>query len=262
MSNEKGVDMEALAATVRDIAAKIKTDKDPETLDELKRLVKKNVPFTLRGYFSAYLLREMANGNRTAAPRRDREDRRKKSADRPGQAEKPQRDAKPQRPAPQQNAKPAAEKKSAPVQERREPVEHKDGKTLYLNIGKIKHLYAKDLAKLLINELGISREDIYFIKVHDKYSFITMNEENCNKAIEKLNGKEINGRVAQINFSNKKAKDEAEAAPAAEVPVQAEPVKDEAPAVEASAVPETPATEVAEDKDYIKVLETPDSNKQ
>ena len=37
-----------------------------------------------------------------------------------------------------------------------------------------------------------------------------MNEENCDKAIAKLNGKEINGRIAQINYSNKKpiAKDE------------------------------------------------------
>ncbi len=78
-----------------------------------------------------------------------------------------------------------------------------DAKTLYLNIGKMKHLYGKDLSKLLQKELGITRDDIYSLRVHDKYSFITMSEENCNKAIEKLNGQEINGRTAQINFSNK-----------------------------------------------------------
>ena len=76
-------------------------------------------------------------------------------------------------------------------------------KTLYLNVGKMKHLYAKNLSILLQKELGITREDIYSLRVHDKYSFITMSEENCNKAIEKINGMDINGRVAQINFSTK-----------------------------------------------------------
>ncbi len=67
----------------------------------------------------------------------------------------------------------------------------------------MKHLYGKDLSKLLQSELGIKRDDIYSLRVHDKYSFITMSEENCNKAIEVLNGKDINGRVAQLSFSTK-----------------------------------------------------------
>ena len=67
----------------------------------------------------------------------------------------------------------------------------------------MKHLYAKTLSQILQNELGITRDDIYSIRIHDKYSFITMSEENCNKAIEVLNGKEINGRVCQVNYSNR-----------------------------------------------------------
>ena len=76
-------------------------------------------------------------------------------------------------------------------------------KTLYLNVGKMKHLYAKNLSILLQKELGITRDDIYSLRVHDKYSFITMSEENCDKAIEKINGMDINGRTAQINYSTK-----------------------------------------------------------
>ena len=76
-------------------------------------------------------------------------------------------------------------------------------KTLYLNVGKMKHLYAKNLSLLLQKELGITRDDIYSLRVHDKYSFITMSEENCDKAIEKINGMDINGRTAQINYSTK-----------------------------------------------------------
>ncbi len=76
-------------------------------------------------------------------------------------------------------------------------------RTLYLNVGKMKHLYAKNLSQLLQTELGIDRSDIYSLRIHEKYSFITMSEENCNRAIETLNGKEINGRVCQINYSNR-----------------------------------------------------------
>ncbi len=193
MSIEDLGDLETISVKIQEYAKNTKLDKDPEELDELKRLIKKNVPFTLRGYFSAYLLRELLNSNKGQRPNKA-----------PRKAE-----ARPARTVVQ---KPVVEKPviERPVAERPVKEEHKDGKTLYLNIGKIKHLYAKDLAKLLQTELGIEREDIYFLKVHDKYSFITMSEENCNKAIEKLNGKEINGRVAQINFSNRKKENKEE----------------------------------------------------
>lgn len=130
--------------------------------------------------------------------------------------EKPQRKERPQK----ENKSERFEKKSvekktsspspAPIAENkeekqptRERVIPEGAKTLYLNVGKMKHLYAKNLSILLQKELGITRDDIYSLRVHDKYSFITMSEENCNKAIEKINGMDINGRVAQINFSTK-----------------------------------------------------------
>ena len=99
------------------------------------------------------------------------------------------------------------EKPHQTEQEKEEKKEDKvlpeGAKTLYLNIGKMKRLYAKQLSSLLQEELGIQREDIYTLRIHDKYSFITMSEENCQKAIEKLNGMDINGRTAQINYSNR-----------------------------------------------------------
>ena len=96
------------------------------------------------------------------------------------------------------------EGQSSPApQKKEERIIPEGAKTLYLNVGKMKHLYAKTLSQILQNELGITRDDIYSIRIHDKYSFITMSEENCNKAIEVLNGKEINGRVCQVNYSNR-----------------------------------------------------------
>ena len=67
----------------------------------------------------------------------------------------------------------------------------------------MKRLYAKELSQLLQTELEITRDDIYSIRIHDKYSFISMSEEHCEKAIAKLNGMDIKGRTAAVSYSNK-----------------------------------------------------------
>ena len=41
------------------------------------------------------------------------------------------------------------------------------------------------------------------IHLQDKYSCVTMSEENCQKAIEKLEGLQYKNRTIQINLSNK-----------------------------------------------------------
>lgn len=174
-----------LIGTIQVLAGKTKADPNPEELDQLKRLIKKNVPFMLRSYFMAYLLREMLNANspklRTAAPQKATK-------------------AKPAPKAPQEEAK----KQERPQPKKREEAPLPEGaRTLYLNIGKMKRLYAKELSLLLQKELEITREDIFSLRIHDKYSFISMSEENCEKAIVKLNGMDIKGRTAAVSYSNK-----------------------------------------------------------
>lgn len=183
-TEKKELDEEAMVQKIQEILAQVNSCSNPDELESLKRLIKKNVPFTRRGYFSAMLLKALM--------------------------EKPQRRERPAR----ENR---AERKSIPAERRQEKAVEggqeapqkteralpEGAKTLYLNVGKMKHLYAKNLSILLQKELGITRDDIYSLRVHDKYSFITMSEENCDKAIEKINGMDINGRTAQINYSTK-----------------------------------------------------------
>jgi hypothetical protein len=173
-----------LAGTIQLLAGKTKADPHPDELERLKKLIKKHVPFTLRGYFMAYLLREVLKANsprRSPAPRQQREKR-----------ENPKREV----------AKEASAEKAQPKVREEKPLPE-GARTLYLNIGKMKRLYAKELSQLLQTELEITREDIYSIRIHDKYSFISMSEENCEKAIAKLNGVDIKGRTASISYSNK-----------------------------------------------------------
>ncbi len=177
MSNESNgtqEDRELIESTIQLLVTKVHADSEPEELEALAKIIKKQVPFFTRRYFSAYLLREILKAN---TPKKA--SIRKKT------------------PAPQ---------KSAPAQPRRgsqnQPLPE-GARTLYLNVGKMKRLYAKELSELLQRELGITREDIYSLRIHDKYSFISMSEEHCEKAIAKLNGMDIKGRTAAVSYSNR-----------------------------------------------------------
>jgi hypothetical protein len=192
-------DLDVLTGKIQLLAGKTRADANPEELDQLKKLIKKNVPFALRGYFMAYLLRELLAATDSARPRAKTP--RTAPVERERQPRAP-RQSKPQGPVlqPQKSADDTAETNVEPKPERIIP---EGAKTLYLNIGKMKRLYAKELSQLLQTELGVTREDIYSIRIHDKYSFITMSEENCEKAIEKINGMDIKGRTASVSYSNK-----------------------------------------------------------
>ena len=208
---------EALQEKIVAIVNRIKTDSDtnPVELEEIKKIIRKNVPFFMRGAFSAYILRELLNSTngRNGKPQRERKDRREtrfqsvplEKAAKP----QPRKNDEGRKPVEQKSATPASEPKTqnaepeARKEEKEERVIPEGAKTLYLNVGKMKRLYAKNLSQLLQTELEITREDIYSLRVHDKYSFITMSEENCEKAIEKLNGKDINGRTAMLSYSNR-----------------------------------------------------------
>ena len=191
MENEKkGFDEEALKQKISEVMEAINSCADPDELESIKKIVKQNVPFTRRGYFAAAVLKMLM--------------------EKPQRKERPQKEIKSERFEKKSVEKKTPSPSPAPIVENkeekqptRERVIPEGAKTLYLNVGKMKHLYAKNLSILLQKELGITRDDIFSLRVHDKYSFITMSEENCNKAIEKINGMDINGRVAQINFSTK-----------------------------------------------------------
>ena len=191
MENEKkGFDEEALKQKISEVMESINSCTDPDELESIKKTVKQNVPFTRRGYFAAAVLKMLM--------------------EKPQRKERPQKEIKSERFEKKSVEKKTPSPSPAPIVENkeekqptRERVIPEGAKTLYLNVGKMKHLYAKNLSILLQKELGITRDDIFSLRVHDKYSFITMSEENCNKAIEKINGMDINGRVAQINFSTK-----------------------------------------------------------
>ena len=201
--------IEVLAGKIQMIASKIRIDSNPEELETFKKLIRKNVPLFDRRNFTAYLLREALNAGKPAAAKERTDSKPKQAA-----APRPTRDAAdaPRPPRPKRETAPAPKKdvnesvdgngRKADA-DRPEVVIPEGAKTLYLNIGKMKRLYAKELSQLLQTELGITREDIYSVRIHDKYSFITLSEPHAELAIAKLNGMDIKGRIAAVSYSNK-----------------------------------------------------------
>lgn len=181
----KGLSDEELQQRIGSLLEAMRKER-PEELERLKGIIRKSVPFFTRSAFSAYLLMLAAEGRKAPEKKGERRSR-------PDRPEKPRTASEPRQ---------AQEKaKAEPKPERVIP---EGAKTIYINVGKMKHLYAKDLSKLLQGVLGITRDDIYAIRIHDKYSFVTMSEENCQKAIEKVSGMDINGRTASVSFAEKK----------------------------------------------------------
>lgn len=183
MQNDISIKEDELRERIQSLVSAVRADNNPEELERIKKIIKKNVPFTLRGYFSAYLLRLLASpSSRAKAPVREYRE-----------AKKPQ----------QQNATSQQVKEEKSEKKPQQRIIPQDAKTLYINLGKIGHVYARDLVSLFANEAGISKDEIYLIRLHDKYSFVTVSEANCAKAIEALQGKSYKNRTIQINISNK-----------------------------------------------------------
>ena len=192
----KGLSEEELTSRIASLMQSMKSA-DAEEIERVRSIVKKNVSFFERSAFAAYLLMISASKPVSSRPEKKRE--------RQERAERPERTERAEKAEKQDTQKEAETPKS-------EKVIPEGAKTIYIDVGKMKHLYPKDLSKRLQAELGITRDDIYMIRIHDKYSFVTMSEENCVKAIEKVSGMDINGRTASVSFAEKKngAKDSAE----------------------------------------------------
>lgn len=268
MPTDNQISEDVLIARIGQLVEAIRSDGSPEELERIKKLIRRNVPFTLRGYFSSYLLRELMKTPQARDGHRERKDVRAERQER-----KP-REVRPERPVREQKAEEPVRREreerrpmqAKPQDKTQQPKEKRmreipeGARTLYINLGKANHVYARDLISLITAEGTVSKEGIYLIRIHDKYSFITLSEEDCQDVIARLNGTTVKGRLVQVNISNKdrrpgevveKASDKAAAtatskqeeapageeatigqdAPAVEVVSEA-PVAEEAPAVE------------------------------
>lgn len=160
---------------------KIHTEADPELLNAYRSLIRREVSWFKRSYLSAYLLM-LFEGLQPRHPRR-----------RPGRSGK----------------------SGAPRESRGEmthyPLADEDSIRLFINIGRNRKVFPRELLGLINAKTAISREDVGAIRILDNYSFIQVRIGSADKIIEALNGISFRGRTLAVNYARSRKEESAEA---------------------------------------------------
>ena len=187
---ENEIDMDQLAAFLKDAVEKVKTQENPDLLNDIKKVYKKNVPFTLRSYVAAYLTKQCGTHFR---PRREFYNDRK---NRDYRKDNQKVDFK-------QNK--SVEETTSENTESRTPhprvqIDEALATTIFVGIGRNRRVYPRDLVGLLISVAGLERDRIGDIRVLANYSFVQLFTEDSDKAINALNGYEYRGRKLSVSY--------------------------------------------------------------
>ncbi|MBN2736428.1 MAG: DEAD/DEAH box helicase [Spirochaetales bacterium] len=150
---------------IHTILDRIKNSESIEELETFKKTYKKNVPFFMRSYFTAYILKEILSNKKQPRPR---------------------------------------SKSIAPSSPSFSSSTDSSIVTMFVSIGKNRRVFPKDLMALFMTTLNMKKSDIKDIKVLDSYSFVDIPSHYGKDAISKLSGMDYKGRKINVNFARKK----------------------------------------------------------
>ena len=270
--DNSSINEEQVAAFLADAVKSVESssDSDIEVLKKIKKLFKKNVPFSRRSYVAALLIKNATTGFRSNRFNRENKTERYSS-------KREERYAR--------NETRTTERKPAEEHTERAPrvtIDPSAAGTIFIGVGRSRGVFPRDLVGLLVSVAGFDRSRIGEIRVLSNYSFIQLFAEDCDKAIAALNGYDYRGRKLSVSYSRKKEEGEEnqaavenvqeEVIPAnisneghADTSVNAEEVKiaaeqtafaasmDNAPVEEAPA--STPSATPAEEKTYFETTD-------
>ena len=153
---------------VRELVEEMKLYNNPQELEDMKKIIKKNVPFMMRGYLLAYLY-VTRNGGNTARPAKAHGSEHK-----------------------------GAEHKAVqkPVLENATP--------FYINIGKLSKGSAHEMVDFICEKTGLSSEDILSVAYKQNYSFVYIRNDKAEGVIDAVNGQTYKGRKVKMNYSKEK----------------------------------------------------------
>ena len=197
---------------------RVRTSENVDLLSDLNKLVKKNVPLTVRKYVIAYLLKEALKHYHPFGNRRDRFERNERfDRNEKNQRNRHERSFHQER---TERVEAAAETTEAAATEEERPrhprveIPEDQATSIFISIGKNRRVYPRDLVGILIAIAGIDRERIGDIKVLANYSFVQLYTEDAQTAIDKLNGYDYRGRKLAVSYSRQKSDSEGESAAA------------------------------------------------
>ena len=203
--NGSDVNEEQIASFLLDALKSVETasESDINALNEIKKIFKKNIPFFRRKYVAAYLIKQ-ATSSRGGRYSRDRGERfsRDRRSERASRSEFNER-----------NSRNRTEERTPSERPERAPrvqIDPAAATTIFIGIGRNRHVFPRDLVGLLISVAGLEKERIGDIKVLASYSFIQLYTEDCEKAISALNGYDFRGRKLSVSYSTKEGSSEKE----------------------------------------------------
>ena len=187
---------EAIIAALDRMVTTVQENEDPVALKEYRALFKKHVPFNLRGYVTAHMVKELAR----AGARRDR------TADvrRGEQRRRPRRDA-----GPAAAASAAESRRERSAEQRRRPRRDAEPaatglRRLFVSIGRNRRVVPDDLAELISDSVAVERSELGEIRVLDSYSFVEVPEAVAEDTIAALSGTSFKGRRITVDFARAK----------------------------------------------------------
>ena len=188
--NEIEIKEEQMTEFLADALKKVEQEADPDELSKLKRIFKKCIPLGRRSYVAAYLAKMLMtiDSGHPKFLRRDRFDRSSK---------------------PSSFVHPDGEKTERTERPPRVVIDDSLASTIFIGIGRNRHVYPRDLVGLLAGGAGLERERIGTIKVLANYSFIQLFKEDAEKAISMLNGYEYRGRKLSVSYSKQRSEENA-----------------------------------------------------
>lgn len=169
---------EQITAFLKEAVETVKTEEDPDVLNAYRKIFRKNVPFTLRSYIAAYLIKEFEG---SAFPR-------SKSYSR--------------RPNPRFGDRSRGYFSDRPPVER-PMLEPSESVSIFMSVGRSRRVFPRDIITLLIQNADISRERIGDIRILDNYSFVQVMNEDADRIIEKLNDFPYRGKNLSVSYSRK-----------------------------------------------------------
>jgi hypothetical protein len=200
------VNEEKTADFLTNAVSKITTEEDIDTLLELVKLFKKNVPLSRRKYVIAYMLKESLKHYHFFSKSNNRNGRNNdRSRDNRGYKNDYKSQGRSEKAYSDTEVSSEEEKTRTP----RVQIDPDKATSIFIGIGKNRRVYPRDLVGLLIAVAGLERDRIGDIKVLANYSFVQLYTEDAQTAIDKLNDYSYRGRKLAVSYSRQKSDEDA-----------------------------------------------------
>ncbi|MBR2282261.1 MAG: DbpA RNA binding domain-containing protein [Spirochaetales bacterium] len=161
---------------IKELVEEMKLYNNPQELEDMRKLMRKNVPLMMRGYLLAYLYVKSNATAKTARPAREQ------------RADRPERTALTERPERKQQPKPGLE----------------NAVSFYINVGKASKGSAHEMVDFICEKTGLSSEDILSVAYKQNYSFVYISKDKAEGIIEAVTGQTYKGRKVKMNYSKEK----------------------------------------------------------